>query len=234
MRYLNIITLFFITLNSFSQDANKLSLMDKKNAFVLSPLDLLNPANPSLKLGYQRIFNNKYELQVEYGYIVNKALFHYIINPQEDKNDYSNKGIKLRIEFKRYIKGDGFFRYYISSELFYLQNVSKVRDQFIVSDPSHDYSFELPNDGKEYAYTDYFTNSKTKYGINVKAGVKLIVDPVFFEGSAGIGIAYRNNIHTDRENINDEPYSTFFLNHTIQKEMYMLSLPIHFKIGFMF
>jgi len=237
MRYLRIITcvlISLITVNSFGQDTNRLSILDKKNSVVFSPFDLLNPNNPSLKLGYQRLINDKYELQIEYGYIINKALFHYIINADENKDDYSNKGNKLRVELKRYIKGNDFYRFYLSSELFYLENTSKVQNQFIVSDPNYDYSFELPEDGNDYGYTDYFTNSKTKYGVNAKIGVKLITDPIFFEASTGVGIAYRNNIHTDRENINDEPYDTSYLNDNIPKEMLMLSLPIHFKIGFMF
>ncbi|MDC0584433.1 hypothetical protein OAO55_01750 [Bacteroidales bacterium] len=135
-----------ITVNLFGQDTNRLSMIDKKNSVVFSPFDVLNPINPSLKVGYQRLFNNKYELQIEYGYIINKALFHYIINSDEDKDDYSNKGTKLRVEFKRYIKGTGFYRFYLSSELFYLQNTSKVQNQFIVSDPDYDYSFELTED----------------------------------------------------------------------------------------
>ncbi len=237
MGYLRIITyvlISLVTVNSFGQDTNRLSILVKKNSVVFSPFDVLNPINPSLKLGYQRLFNNKYELQIEYGYIINKALFHYIINSDEDKDDYSNKGTKLRVEFKRYIKGNDFYRFYLSSELFYLENTSKVQNQFIVSDPNYDYSFELSEDGNDFGYTDYFTNSKTKYGVNAKIGIKLITDPIFFEASTGIGIAYRNIIHTDRENINDKPYDTSFLYDNIPKEMLMLSLPIHFKIGFMF
>jgi len=232
--YVLITLITLITLNSFGQDTTRLSIVEKKNSVVFSPFDVLNPINPSIKLGYQRLFNNKYELQIEYGYIINKALFHYLINADEDKDDYSNKGTKLRVEFKRYIKGNDFYRFYLSSELYYLENTSKVQNQFIVSEPDYNYSFELPDDGKDYGYTDYFTNSKTKYGLNAKVGIKLMTDPLFFEASTGVGIAYRNNIHTDRENINDKPYDTSYLNDNNPKEMLMLSLPIHFKIGFMF
>jgi hypothetical protein len=237
MRYFRIVICFLISLiaiKSFGQNTSKLTLLDKKNSIIFSPFDLLNPINPSLKFGYQRLFKNKYELQIEYGYIINKALFHYLIHPNEDKDDYSNKGNKLGIELKRYINGNDFYRYYFSSEFYYLENISKVQNQFIVSDPNYDYSFDLPDYGKDYYYTDYFTTSKTKYGLNAKIGIKLITDPIFFEASAGIGIAYRNNIHTDRENINDKPYDSSYLNDNIPKEMLMLSLPIHFKIGFMF
>lgn len=200
----------------------------------MSPVNLIDPINPSFQLGYQRLLNDNFELQMEYGYIINKALFHYIINPDESKDDYSNKGFKLRIEFKRFLKRNEIFKYYLSGELFYMENVSKVQNQFIVSDPNYNYSFDLPNDGGEYGYTDYFTNSKTKYGFNAKFGVKLITSPLFFENYIGIGVAYRNNIHSDRENINDESYDTSSLNDNLPKEMYILNLPLNFKIGYMF
>ncbi len=237
MRYFIVIIYFFIsliTLNSFGQISNRLSIMKMKNSLVFSPLDLINPVNPSFKIGYQKLFKNKYELQIEYGHIINKALFHYIINPDEDKDDYTNKGLKLSLELKRYYKGDQYLRYYYSGEIFYLKNTSEIQNQFIVSDPSFNYSFEIPDDGIEYGYTDYFTNSKTKYGVNAKVGIKLIVYTMFFEASTGVGLAYRNNIHSERENINDQPYDTSFLNDNIPKEMIMLNIPAHFKIGFMF
>ncbi len=224
----------FFTLNSFGQDALKLSDKVKKNSIIFSPFNLIDPINPSFQVGYQRLLYDKIELQMEYGHIINKALFYYIINPDEGKEEYSNKGFKVRFETKRFFRNEGFFRYYLSGELFYLQNVSKVQNQFLVSDPDYNYSFDLPNDGEQYGYTDYFTNSKTKYGFNVKFGIKLVIDPLFFEACNGIGIAYRNNIHSDRENMNDKPYDTSFLNDNIPKKMYILNLPLNFRIGYMF
>ncbi len=233
-RILVCFSIVFFTLTSVGQGTTSLSDKEKKNAIIFSPFNLIDPINPSFQIGYQRLLSDKFELQMEYGYIINKALFHYIINPHESKDDYSNKGFKLRTELKRFFKNDGYFRYYLSGELFYLENVSKVQNQFIVSDPHYNYSFELPNDEEEYGYTDYFTNAKTKYGINAKFGIKRISNAFFYETYVGIGIAYRNNIHSDRENINDKPYDTTFLNDNVPKEMYIFNLPLNFKIGYMF
>ncbi len=221
-------------LNSFSQTSTDFLAKEKKNAIAISPFDLMNIINPSLKIAYQRTLNPKFEFQIEYGYIINKAIVYPIINPREDKDDYTNKGYKLRMELKRYyFKGEMFQPYY-SAELYYLENVSEVQSQFIISDPNFDYTFDVPDDGETYGYTDYFTNSKTKYGLNAKMGVKALLDPLFVEASVGIGIAYRNNVHSDRQNINDEPEDTTWFNVNLPREIYMLSLPVHFKIGYMF
>ena len=228
------VTIYFFSLYSFGQNNLRLTSEEKKNSIVFSPFNLIDPINPSLQIGYQRLLSDYVELQMEYGHIINKALFHYVINPDESKDDYSNKGFKLRIELKTYFRKDPFLRYYLSGELFYLENVSKVQNQFLVSDPNYDYSFDLPDDGEQYGYTDYFTNSKTKYGFNSKLGMKVVTKPLFFETYIGVGIAYRNNIHTDRENINDEPYDTSFLNDNIPKGMFIFNLPLNFKIGYVF
>ena len=224
MRHLRIIVILllsFYTVNSFSQDDSKSLVMQNNNAIIFSPLNLLDPINPSFQFGYQRLFNNKYELQMEYGHIINKALFHYIFNPNEDRDEYSNEGYKVRMELKRYYKIGHVIKYYVSGELFYLENNSKVQNQFIASD-------------NNLVYTDYFSNLKTKYGINVKVGIKIIVDALFFESYIGTGIAYRNNIHNDRKNINDKPYDTSFLNDNIPKEMYIINMPLNLKVGYMF
>lgn len=127
------------------------------------------------------------------------------------------------------------YRLYTSGEIFYLKNVSDVINQFVISDPSFDYSFETPSsDGKSYYYDDYFTNDKTKYGVNVKGGVKLFVGPLFFEGYVGLGIAYRNNIHSNRENLDDAPLYDSFMNDNIQGEKIILNIPLNAKVGYRF
>lgn len=57
----------FFTLNSFGQDALKLSDKVKKNSIIFSPFNLIDPINPSFQVGYQRLLYDKIELQMEYG-----------------------------------------------------------------------------------------------------------------------------------------------------------------------
>lgn len=42
----------FFTLNSFGQDALKLSDKVKKNSIIFSPFNLIDPINPSFQVGY--------------------------------------------------------------------------------------------------------------------------------------------------------------------------------------
>ena len=219
----------------FGQEFREPPIFYKPNSIVFSPLNLIDPVNPSLQLGYERMINPKWALQIEGGHIINKGLINIVLNPQESADEYSNKGYKLRIELKRIIISKKEFTVYASGELLYLKNKSDVVNQFLVSDPSFDYSFGTPpNDDDSFYYDDYFTNDKSKYGMNIKGGIKNFHGPVFFEAYAGLGIALRNNIHTNRENYYDKPLDESFLNNNQQGEMWILNIPLNLKIGYRF
>ena len=223
-----------ITTEIFGQEVSEPTIIEKPNSILFSPFNLLDPMNPSFQLGYERMLNQKWALQIEYGYIINKGLLNILLNPQEKANEYSNKGYKLRFELKRTLVSKKQFRVYSSCDLFYLKNVSDVINQFVVSDPSYDYSFGTPTNNDDSYYDDYFTNDKTKYGMNIKGGIKAFTGQVFFEAYVGLGVALRNNVHSNRENNNDESLDKSFLNNNLQGEMWILNIPLNIKIGYRF
>lgn len=227
-----IIIFFFITLFAFGQE--EIEKKKKLNSIIFSPFNLIDPINPSFQLGYERTINTKWALQLEGGYIINKGLINILLNPQESADEYSNKGYKLRFEIKRTLAIKDEYGFYISSEVHYLKNVSKVINQFVVSDPSYNYSFGSPPDNGEFYYDDYFTNGKSKYGINIKVGLKTFLDAIVFEGYVGLGVAYRNNIHSNRENINDDPLYDDFLNDNARGSKIILNIPLNLKVGYAF
>lgn len=223
------------SISVFSQETREQIFLEKPNSILFSPFNLLDPINPSFQLGYERMLNSKWAFQIEYGYIINKGLINVLLNPQEDADEYSNKGYKIRFELKRVLVAKNRFVVYTSSEIFYLKNKSDVINQFVVSDPSYNYSFGIaPNGDESYYYDDYFTNDKTKYGFNIKGGIKDFTGPVIFEAYLGLGVAYRYNIHSNRENINDAPLDGSFLNNNIKGEKIILNIPLNFKIGYRF
>lgn len=235
------LTVLSFTFKTYGQDDNQ-NILEKPNSIIFAPFNLLDPINPSFQLGYERMLNTKWALQIEGGYIINKGLINILLNPQEKEDEYSNKGYKLRLEIKRTLVGKKRIKVYTSCELFYLKNVSEVINQFIVSDIYYDYSFDISNElidgyennGREIEYDDYFTNDKTKYGANVKCGLKVFTGPVFFETYLGLGIAYRQNKHSNRENINDKPSFDNFLEDNIQGEKWIFNLPANIKVGYRF
>ena len=219
----------------FGQEFSEPPIIYKPNSIVFSPFNLLDAVNPSFQLGYERMINPKWAAQIEGGYIINKGLINIVLNPQESADEYSNKGYKLRIELKRILISQKEFNIYSSGELFYLKNKSEVINQFVVSDPSYDYSFgSPPNDDDSFYYDDYFTNDKSKYGMNIKGGIKVFIGSVFFETYVGLGVALRNNVHTNRENYNDKPLDESVLNNNQRGEMWILNIPLNLKVGYRF
>jgi hypothetical protein len=233
-----LLSLVFITINSFGQENVDEKNIEKPNSIIFAPFNLLDPINPSLQLGYERLLSPKWAIQAEVGYIINKGLLNIMFNPDESPDEYSNKGFKLRLELKHIILNKKHFNLYYSFELFYLKNQSDVINQFLVSDTSYSYSFELPEgyqtDPRDIVYDDYFTNDKTKYGTNIKFGIKVFIKSFFVEPYVGIGIANRINKHSNRENIVDESLDDSFLNDNKRGEMIIFNLPINFKIGYRF
>ena len=221
------------TTEIFGQEVSEPIIIEKPNSILFSPFNLLDPINPSIQLGYERALNPKWALQIEGGYIINKGLLNILLNPKEGADEYSNKGHKLRFEVKRTLVSKKLFRLYSSCELFYLKNVSDVINQFVVSDPSYNYSFGTPPNDESY-YDDYFTNDKSKWGMNIKGGTKALIGPVFLEAYLGLGVALRNNIHSNRENINDKSLDESLFNNNLQGKMWILNIPLNLKIGYRF
>ncbi len=220
-----------ISLHLFSQEDK----VKRPNAVFFAPLNFLDPINPSFQFGYERILNQKWVVQLEGGYIINKGLLTQWIDRENDIPDfeYSNKGFKARTELKRIVYKRSMIRLYVSGELYYLKNKSKVQNQFSVADTTFNYPNTRPV-GTD-AYTDYFVNDKEKYGFNIKFGLKLWLGKHFLvEPHGGIGVAYRINKHHERENILDPSLYDDFTNDNVLGEKWIVNIPLNVKLGYRF
>lgn len=227
-----VVAILMFTINSYGQEINVTQKNKKKNAIVFSPLNLFNPINPTLQIGYERILNEKFALELEGGYIIKKDLGS-MFNPEREEDKYNNKGYKLEVELKYlFLKGKRFV-VYSSCELFYLNNKSDDWDRFTVSDPLYNYSFEIPDD-EYFTYTDDFTNNKIKYGLNFKGGYKIVIGDFLFEAYGGIGIGHVTNKHGNRENINDKSTDRSILNSNLSGSRWFVNLPVNIKVGYIF
>lgn len=213
------------------------SAQSKSNMIFFAPINTIDLINPSIQLGYERRINKLYAYQIEYGYILNHSLENYLIDKANGIKDceYSNKGYKIRMEFK-YFVGRKWFNaenFYISSELFYTKNKSNVTDSFLISDTSFVYSFGKP-EGVNYGYDDFFTMDKQRFGLNLKFGSKLWLNNIVVEPHIGIGIVYRKTVHYNRENLKDEFYDKTLSFYNVPGNKWILNLPWNIKFGYSF
>jgi hypothetical protein len=182
----------------FSQESEPPIKKPKPNAIFVAPLNMFDFINPSIQIGYERMFNKRYAVQVEGAYILNHSLQEWIDALRGIKDcEYTNKGFKVRAEFKYFFSLKKHAGFYCSGELYYLQNKSGV-----VNDFYRDPNFTGPT--QSTAYPDFYYNDKKQISLNAKAGIRIWGGYFSLDIHCGIGIAYRENIHTERDNPNDK------------------------------
>jgi len=121
---------------------------------------------------------------------------------------------------------------YVSPELFYFRNKSGISRSFLISDPDFEYSFAIPDWAG--GYTQFFYNDEEKMGLNFKVGTKIFYGKHFFiEYHLGIGFAYRNVVHTGRENPDDELYGSDIFDNAAPNK-WVPTIPFNFKVGLRF
>jgi hypothetical protein len=229
--------LLLILAKSACAQRQKPNLSDRKNTFYLAPLNLFDLRNPCLQIGFERMLKGNIAYQIELGYIINHSVENYIIDKINGINgdQFSNSGFKLKNEIKyiaRKVKG-GYLFYAI--DIFYTQNRSGVRESFGISDTNFQYSTYRPPGTN--AYDDFFINDMKKYGVNLKAGLKIFFKKrkFVFEPHIGVGIAYRKTKQYDRENINDKLLWNDPMNWNLKNgNMFDISFPLNAKIGYRF
>ena len=238
---LKLLTLTILQLNfvlSANSTEHKIPSNNSKNTIFFVPFNLFDLQNPSIQMAYERKFNKHIGIQIEFGYIINHNIQNYILDRIKGikGDEYTNSGLRLKIELKyilRKVKG-GFF--YTSIDLYYTQNKSGVDEAFSVSDSTFKYSTYRPPGTN--AYYDFFINDMKKYGTNLKTGLKIFFGRKKFvvEPNFGLGIAYRMVKQYERENINDkllyndDPLSW---NHK-NGNMWDLGIEFDVKIGYRF
>lgn len=230
-----LLSFLIISSNHLSSQDNPKQLYSKPNSLTIAPLNVFDLINPSLQVGYERAFNNKYAFQLEGAYIINHSIENYLIDLANGIKDcpYSNKGFKIRGEIKYFFAKGNFLEPYLSSELFYLKNKSQIMGTFIVSDTTFNYPIpRIP--GYDY-YQDFYTVERQRFGLNMKIGLKLFIsDDFFMESYFGIGLAYQICYHFDRDNLNDESIGGLLDLPNKLGEIWTPNIPINIKLGYRF
>ena len=218
-------------------NAKRTEKIEKPNAIFFAPLNLFDFVNPNFQIGYERFVAKKWALQIEGGIIINHSVENYLIDRVKGIDDcpYTNKGFRVRGSVKYVFLDKRKVKIYVSPELFYFKNKSGINCSFSVSDPDFEYSFgTAPNDGA-YGYTQFLYNDEEKMGVNMKAGIKLLLGKrFFFEPHLGIGFAYRNVIQTGKENENDKLLYSWGILDKAAPDKWVPTIPFNFKIGFRF
>lgn len=204
-----------------------------KNKFFFAPVNLIDIINPSFQIGYERKFSDSWGAQIEGGIIMRHSLMGFLFGDLNNNEYwYTNKGFKARTEVIHYLQGKAAKSYnmYVSAEVFFTQNTSRVNDSFKVADTT--FVYPIPREPGYYLYDDFFIQKKERYGFNLKIGAEIKVgNGYFIEPHAGIGIAFRNSEHIGRTNPNDPFLGKFLSWQNLPGHSVLLNLPWNVKFG---
>ena len=244
MRFL--IGLLFISFSLKAQDSSHFQIKER-NKILFSPINLINIHGPSFQLAYERDLSPKYSAQIELGYILPKSLIGYAAN-------FIFDGANWHQFFGYTINGE--VKYYLKRRVarFYNKTRNSSVTNYIALNVFHNYlechcsdyftsleSTFINSEGNivEVSYIDDYELKKTITGLNVKWGLTKITTTGFYMNLyLGLGIAYRNALHNNRENYNDPMYSNFSLpNRSLLNRSgkgIIATFPVNFKIGYSF
>ena len=198
---------------------NGLNAQEHKNIVSFSPLRLLDPYNPGIELGYERMLNEKNSLALSGTYL--NEFFQYV-------NADQLKGFKVAIEYRHYF-GDAAkkFRLFVSGNAVY--NNSSYTSKFEYVEITNPFSNEvtLP--------VNYQRQSAT---INLNVGFhSVIANNWVFKFSLGPGVKY--NVITTMNEPNDEVFELysprhFMMNRYRDEIKYFPNFQIQCTLGYRF
>jgi hypothetical protein len=204
-----------------------LAHQEYKSILKFTPLKLTKFINSSLELSYERFTGRIFSTQFMASWLLPNSVFDI---GSEFKDDV--KGYRVAIEEKYYINKSVPMGPYIAFEVDYLKNRYKDISYFGDADPYTDTASFYLN------YPDTFGIKKQFIGFNLKLGYQFVSDRWTFDIYAGGGIRFKEVIHFDRINPNDEmersrhPNIYDFANS--EGKYWTFGIPLNFRVGWRF
>jgi len=197
------------------------------NILKISPLKMFDLMNASIDLSYERRTGKSLSTQFMVSYLMSNSAWDFGGSYRPNI-----KGFRIGAEEKYYFKKSANLGSYISFEVNYMKN--KYRDiatfgpKYIHGDTTHIF----------IEYADSIGIKKQTYTFNFKYGYQFILKRLSIDFSTGIGLRYKDVVHTDRINPNDVLISRIqfnFENINNQNGNYWTVIfPLSIKIGWTF
>lgn len=194
------------------------------NIVKFTPLKILGTLNPGVEIAYERKLNNSFSTQVMASYLLPISLWNikYDFRP-------NIKGYRFAIEEKFYWQNSAPMGPYLSLEFNYLRNQYYDEAYFGVA---------LPDLDSNNNYLDTYGIKKRYSSINLKIGYQYVVKRLTVDIYCGLGIRYRDVVHFDRINPEDEmeiPGSfNIYYNSIVSGKYWEFCIPLNMRLGWTF
>lgn len=225
------------TPDSFSQVSED-SLSRKPNRLLILPSHLFDPINPAMQLGFEKGFGQHHAIQIQGGIMLNQDLLSAFVSilPQDSVMViYPQRGHKLRLEYRYYLDPLGEQVHpYLAVDFQYQRSSHTVSQDFWVSDTLFEYGFPVGQESG-YIYEDEYRILKTKFGMNGKIGVLVVISPfITIDCFGGLGMFFKSIEQEERLNPADFPAGQGLFDSGLPGIYYSPNLPVGFSVGFQF
>ena len=197
------------------------------NIIKFAPLKLVGFVNSGVELSFERKTSNYFATQIMASYLLPTNLL-------DAGYDYKPniKGYTLGIEEKLYLRKSAPIGPYFSFNINYLNNNYRDIWSFGIKDFNSDTTTNFTN------YLDSIRIHKQTISFNLKFGYQYIKNRFSFDFYLGLGARYKNVVDFDRINPNDEMekprYSNFYYITNHNGKYWTVSVPLNFRIGWIF
>ena len=163
----------------------------------LTPLKLIDFSNPALEITGEKKLSSSLSGDLMFGYLLPgyKSLGSGNVAPK-------TRGITTGVALKWFTHHSAPQGFYTALGFDYLVNAYHATANFNHSQP------DSANPGVPHNYTDTFMIHKQTYTINMMIGYQRIFKRFSFDVFGGLGLRYKNVVHTGRK-FPDDPWSFF-------------------------
>ncbi|MGF7077879.1 hypothetical protein [Mucilaginibacter sp. UYCu711] len=222
-KFFQFIVITFICLSYQIASAQNNSIGHPNQIFI-SPLRIIDLANPGIEIGYQRAYGKNLATAVSIARMIDLVIAHL---PDDPRNISNYKGWRLQAEQKYFLPTFNTNRPYLAVDAMYL----KV---------NYDSNSTFATDTAKNAptYSDNFHIDKSNFSVNAKIGIQIPVKHFIFDFVAGIGLKHRLAIRSGLENPNAYENTPVDVNIWTETNKagneFTLSLPINIRVAYEF
>lgn len=182
--------------------------------------------NSGIEVAYEKKTSNKFSTQASVAYLFSG-------NGRYADDDFKPdiKGFQVGLEERLYLRESAPAGPYVGFEINHLRNKYRAVGLYDAFDVHPDYEFY-------HVYADSISISKKTYSFNFKIGYQLIRKRLSIDFYTGLGARYKNILHSDRLNPEDElapdmhPFGFWFSNRA--GRYWTVSIPFNVRIGWTF
>jgi hypothetical protein len=197
------------------------------NILKVTPLKAVSTINSGVEISYEKRVSNSFSTQLAATYLFPASIW-------DLGNDFMPqiKGFRVAVEEKYYMKRSAPLGQYISLEFNYLKNNYQAIGRFGVADVYSDTTYNDTN------YDDTIRIDKNTYSFHLKIGYQHIRKRFSIDFFAGVGVRYKDVVHSDRLKPDDdmempmEPNVYYITNQ--EGQYWTISIPLNIRLGWTF